>query len=118
MKLRTEDKHAGSHDRELVLTMQKVSGMQEVNELQTLTADNLTTVHGGKDNPWGNDFASQVWGSVKESFHDWRTRTGQAFTDAATRNVGGAVTNSIAATADLNALPLKAAGALGLSVFK
>lgn len=92
--------------------------MSKNRELTTLTADNLTHVQGGSNRPWGNDAAHQAATSFRSSFHAWRTRTGQAFTDAATRNPRGAVSNSVAATYDLNAAPLKAFGGWAASFFK
>lgn len=87
------------------------------NEIQTLSRDTLSKIQGGNDKPWGNDVGSQVAHSIRSSFHSWRTRTGQAFTDVATRHPVRAVGNSLAATSDLAALPLKAAGTLGLAAF-
>ncbi len=69
-------------------------------------------VHGGNDKPWGNAVASRFSKGAQSTFHSWRVRTGQAFTDLATRNVAGAVGNSFAATADIATAPAKIAGSV------
>jgi hypothetical protein len=91
--------------------------MRNISELQALTLDSLTAIHGGKDKPWGDDVASRFSKAAQSTFHAWRMRTGQACTDLATRNVPGAVGNSVAATADMATAPLKIAGPV-LGFFK
>jgi hypothetical protein len=86
--------------------------MRNINELQSLALDNLMAVQGGNDKPWGNDVASRFSHAAKSTFHSWRMRTGQAFTDLATRNVPGALGNSVAATADIATAPAKVAGSV------
>jgi hypothetical protein len=84
--------------------------MRNISELQTLPSNHLTAVHGGNDKPWGDDVASRFSKATHKTVHSWRMRTGQAFTDLATRNVPGAVGNSFAATADVATAPAKIAG--------
>lgn len=93
--------------------MQKRRTMKPTHELPALASIHLAAVHGGRD-----DAASKAWNGIKQNFHDWRMRTGQAATDLATRNPKGYVTNSIAATYNLASIGLAPANEIAGHVGK